>query len=118
MARLAEVLVELEDTPHVGLVVLLVLGVDGIELTSGAAGSEERRMEEPSEAFEGAAKCGCGHIKVVVRVRSGGVRIRVTVVLVQILGGELEQQIDQSGLPTSEYSFSFGYCSVPCRSSL
>ena len=52
MPRFTEMLVQLEDSPHVHLVVLLVLRVYCIQLTRRAARREEGRVEEACESFQ------------------------------------------------------------------
>lgn len=75
MAWLAQVLVELKDTPHVDLVILLVFGVDGIEFTRCATGAEEGGVEEPRETLEGSGEGGSCDVEVVVGVGGGCVRV-------------------------------------------
>ena len=85
MTRLAEVLVQLENAPHIDLMILLVFGIDRIELSGGAAGSEQRGVEETGESFECASQGGGSDIEIIIGVRSRGVRIGMTVVLGEIL---------------------------------
>ena len=46
MAGLTEMLVQLKDTPDIGLVILFVFRVDCTELAGGAAGGKQRTMEK------------------------------------------------------------------------
>ena len=86
MTGFAEVFGELEDPPDVALVVLFVLGIDGIEFAGCAGRREERRVEERSEACQRLRKSGRGDVEVVIRVGHGRVRVRAAVVFGQELG--------------------------------
>ena len=90
MTRLCQVLVKLEDAPEVRLVVLLVLGVDRVQFASSTGRSEEGAVEEGGETSEGTGECVSADVEVVVRVCRGRIRIGVTVVFSQVLGGRLE----------------------------
>lgn len=85
MPRRTEMFVQLEDSPHVHLVVLLVLGVDCVQFTRRATRREERRMEEACESLQSASKGRRCNVKVIVGIRGRGVRIGVSVVLGQVL---------------------------------
>lgn len=86
MTGFAEVLSELEDPPDVALVVLFVLGIDGIEFAGCTRRREERRVEERSEAGQRLRKSGCSDVEVVICVGHGRVRVRTAVVFGQELG--------------------------------
>ena len=91
MPRAREMLVKLEDTPHIVLQVLFILRIDGIELSQCARRVEERRMEETCEPFESARKSiGC-NVEIVVGRIGRCIRIRRTIILCEILEGGCQQ---------------------------
>jgi hypothetical protein len=68
VAWLAEVLVQLENAPHIDLVILLMFGIDRIELSGGAAGREQGGVEETGESFECAGQGGGGNVEIIIGV--------------------------------------------------
>ena len=76
-----EMLIQLEDSPHVRLVVLLVFRIHRIQLASGTRRREERAGEECGETSEGAFEGRCPNAEVVIGVGCGGICIRCSVVL-------------------------------------
>lgn len=65
---LRKVLVQLEDPPHVRLVILLVLRVYRIQFTYGTRRGEERAHEERCKASESAFESGGPNIEVVIGI--------------------------------------------------
>ena len=73
---LGEVLIQLEDSPYIGLVVLLVLRVHRFQFARGTRGGEERAVEECRKTSEGAFKGRSTNIEVIIGVRCAGIRVR------------------------------------------
>lgn len=68
VAILRERLVQLMQPPNVALLVLLVLGVNGVEFTRCARLTKERRVKECGESCQGARKAVRRDVEVVVGV--------------------------------------------------
>ena len=80
MSRLSKVLVQLEDSPDVRLVVLLVLRVNRIQFTGGTRRGEEGAAEECCESSESAFESGGPNVEIVVGIRCAGICIGCSVV--------------------------------------
>lgn len=46
MATETQMLVQLEDAPHIRLVIFFMFGIDSVELAGGAAGGKQWTMEK------------------------------------------------------------------------
>jgi hypothetical protein len=78
---LSKVLVQLEDSPYIGLVVLFVLRVDRIQFADGTRWGEERATEECCETSESAFKSGGPNTEIIVGIGCAGICIGCSVVL-------------------------------------
>ena len=78
---LGEVLIQLEDSPHIRLVVFLVFRVHRIQFAGGTRRGEERTVEECRETSEGAFKRRCPNVEVIVGIGCAGICIRCSVIL-------------------------------------
>jgi len=78
---LGEVLIQLEDSPHIRLVVLLVFRVHRIQFPRGTRRGEKRATEECREASEGAFQGRCPNVEVVIGIRRAGICVRCSAVL-------------------------------------
>ena len=78
---LGEVLIQLEDSPHIRLVVLLVLRVHRIQFARGTRRGEKRATEECRETSEGAFQGRCPNVEVVIGIRCAGICVRCSTVL-------------------------------------
>ena len=78
---LSQVLIQLKDSPHIRLVVLLVLRVDRIQFADGTRRGEERAAEECCETSESAFEGGCSDIEIIVGIGCAGVCVGCSVVL-------------------------------------
>lgn len=75
MAWLGKVLIQLEHTPYVGLMILPVLRVDGVELARGARRGKEWAVEERGETRQCSRQCSGRYAEEVVRVGRAGVSV-------------------------------------------
>ena len=100
MLWIGQGLIELPQTPIITLQILLVFRVNSFEFAVKRGGEEQGRYEELREAVKGAPErgggmtvChglgniawGCGNLKKVIRLRSGGVSVGVARMCRQIL---------------------------------
>lgn len=73
---LGEVLIQLEDSPHIRLVVLLVFRVYRVQFARGTRRGEEWAVKECRKAGEGTFKGRGSNIEVIVGVRCAGICVR------------------------------------------
>lgn len=85
MALFAKMLVDLEDAPNVTLVVLLMFRINGVQLAHCTGWSEQRGVEETCKSFKSTMKCRCGDTEEIVCVGCTRERVRMSVVLRQVL---------------------------------
>lgn len=85
MIGLAEVLIQLKDSPHVGLMIFLMFGVDCVQFSRCAGWCEQWAMEERCEAFQSAWESIRRYIKVIVSIRCRCIGIRGSIVFRQVL---------------------------------
>ena len=78
---LGEVLVQLEDSPHIRLVVLLMFRVHRVQFARGARREEERAVEECCKTCKGAFEGRGSNVEVKVGVTCAGICVRSSVVL-------------------------------------
>jgi len=69
-------LIQLEDSPHIRLVVLLVFRVHRVQFTRGTRRGEDRAVEECRETSEGTFKGRSPNIEVIVGIRRPGICVR------------------------------------------
>lgn len=81
----SEMLVQLEDSPHIRLVVFLVLRVDRIQFTDGTRRGEKRAAEECCETSESPFESGGANIEIVISIGCAGICIGRSVVLCEEL---------------------------------
>ena len=77
---LGEVLIQLEDSPHIRLVVLFVFRVHRIQFPRGTRRGEKRAIEECREASEGSFQGRCTNVEVVIGIRCAGICVRCSAV--------------------------------------
>lgn len=87
---LSQVLIQLKDSPHIRLVVLLVLRVYCIEFACGARRGKEGGIEERREAGKGAFEGGGPDVEVIIGISCAGICIGGPIVLCQELRGSFE----------------------------
>jgi len=88
---LGKVLVQLEDSPHIRLVVLLVFRIHRIQFARGTGRGKEWAAEECRKASEGAFKGRCPNVEVIIGVRCAGICVRCSTVLRKKLQQVLRQ---------------------------
>ena len=81
MSVLGEVLIQLEDSPHIRLVVLLVFRVHRVQFARGTRRGEKRAGEECRETSESALKGRCPNVEVIIGIGCAGICIRRSIVL-------------------------------------
>lgn len=77
---LSKVFVQLEDSPYVRLVVLLVLRVDRVQFADGTRRGEERTAEEGCETSESAFESGGSDAEIIIGIRCAGICVGCSVV--------------------------------------
>lgn len=92
MSPFGEMLIQLEDPPHIRLVVLLVFRIYRVQFASGTRRREERAGEECGETSEGAFEGRCPDVEVVVGIGRGSICIRCSIVLGEKLEWILRQR--------------------------
>eukprot|EP00967_Tisochrysis_lutea_P039489 scaffold47312_cov30-Tisochrysis_lutea.AAC.4 len=103
---------QLSHPPLVGLQVLGVFRVDGLELALSCPLGEQRRKEELRKSVQSPSELARHHIKVEIRVFEGGVSIRSATVhgekalvlgLVRVLGGAQKEHVLEKMCQTRKF---------------